>query len=201
MLGKRVEAQIRWDWDLSPGLHSLDFASKVNTSLGIGYRKGMQKLEDANQTPDDSRIGLAMKKLYDLLQTGEYLDDHNVRRPIKGDVTKLQKVIGLTPLHQHVLRSVFFMSSKLAGVRQTRTMIGHVLTGGRVVFGIPAFMTITPSERHSGLLIRLSRYRESDPALNIARPEFLPYAGYTQPSVYLPNEVEHAEIDIPDYDL
>ena len=62
-------------------------------------------------------------------------------------------------------------------------------------------MTITPSERHSGLLIRLSRYRVSDPALNIARPEFLPYAGYTQPSVYLPDDVEHAEIDIPDYDL
>ena len=112
MLGKRVEAQVRWDWDLSPGLHSLDFASKVNTSLGIGYRKGMQKLEEASQTPDDSRIGLAMKKLYDLLQTGEYLDDHNARRPIKGDVTKLHKVIGLTPLHQHVLRNVFFMSSK-----------------------------------------------------------------------------------------
>ena len=62
-------------------------------------------------------------------------------------------------------------------------------------------MTITPSERHSGLLIRLSRYRVSDPAINIARPEFLPYAGYTQPSVDLPDDVEHAEIDIPDYDL
>ena len=62
-------------------------------------------------------------------------------------------------------------------------------------------MTITPSERHSGLLIRLSRYRVSDPAINIARPEFLPYAGYTQPSVYLPKEVEHAVLDIPDYDL
>ena len=78
MLGKRVEAQIRWDWDLNPGLHSLDFASKVNTSLAVGHRKGMQKLEEASKSPEDSRIGLAMTKLYALLQAGEYLDDHNI---------------------------------------------------------------------------------------------------------------------------
>ena len=62
-------------------------------------------------------------------------------------------------------------------------------------------MTITPSERHSGLLIRLSRYRRSDPAINYVRPEFLPFAGHDMPSVYLPEDVQHAEIDLPDYDL
>ena len=36
-----------------------------------------------------------MKRLYELLQTGEYLDDHGTRKQIRGDISKLHKVIGL----------------------------------------------------------------------------------------------------------
>ena len=42
MMARRVEAQIRWDWDLNPGLQSLSFASKVNQSAGIAIRKAIQ---------------------------------------------------------------------------------------------------------------------------------------------------------------
>ena len=45
MCARRVEAQIRWDWDLNPGLWSLTFASKVNASLSMAYNKCLQRMK------------------------------------------------------------------------------------------------------------------------------------------------------------
>ena len=87
MMARRVEAQIRWDWDLNPGLQSLSFASKVNQSAGIALRKGIQKLRHAHEEPSDTNIGVAMNRLYQLLNEGEYLDDRGKRVPIKGLIT------------------------------------------------------------------------------------------------------------------
>ena len=94
------------------------------------------------------------------------------------------------------------MSSKLAGTRQIRKMIGHVITGGRCVFGIPTFLTVTPSERHSGLAFHLSRSRRNDPAIRLGNPEFQPFIGYDKPSLYqLSDFDETVTIDLPEYDL
>ena len=41
MMARRVEAQVRWDWDLLPGLQSLSFASRVNQSVGISLSKSL----------------------------------------------------------------------------------------------------------------------------------------------------------------
>ena len=56
------------------------------------------------------------------------------------------------------------MSGKIAGTRQIRRSIFHMVFSSRIVYGNPVFMTVTPSERHSGLAIRLYRGRSSDPA-------------------------------------
>jgi len=54
MMGLRAEAQIRWDWDLNPGLWSLHFASQVNLSQGIAFRRVIHKLEDGHKNPEDN---------------------------------------------------------------------------------------------------------------------------------------------------
>ena len=74
MMARRSEAQIRWDWDLNPGLQSLSFASKVNLSSGIGLRKGVRQLKEANDDPEDSEVGQALKRLYQLLEEGSSTD-------------------------------------------------------------------------------------------------------------------------------
>ena len=63
MMAKRVETQVRWDWDLLPGLQSLCFASKVNLSVGISLRKGLQRLEAGVHEAPDTSIGEAMKRI------------------------------------------------------------------------------------------------------------------------------------------
>ena len=70
--------------------------------------------------------------------------------------------------------------------------MGHIGFAARVVYGTGLFITISPSERHSGLAIRLSRYRQGDPLLN---PEERRWAGQDAPSL------ETEEIEMPDYDL
>ena len=184
MMPRRVESQVRWDWDLAPGLQSLSFASKVNQSVGISLKKGLRRLEDAHDNEvEDSQIGKAMKRLYDLLHDGEYLDDNNNRKKIGGDISKLHKVIGLSPLQLAIIRNMYFMSANLSGTRQVRKLIGHMLTAGRVVYGIPVFMTVTPGERHSSLTCHLTRYRSNDPGIKIGSPELQVLAGHSSPSL------------------
>ena len=78
---------------------------------------------------------------------------------------------------------MYFMSANLSGTRQARKLIGHMLTAGRVVYGIPVFMTMTPGERHSTLTCHLTRYRSNDPGITIGSPELRDVAGYSQPSL------------------
>ena len=63
----------------------------------------------------------------------------------------------------------------------------------RVVYGLPVFMTITPSERHSGLIIRLSRYRRNDPGIQDGYLEFEPWIGWNRPSLQRSEEENNLE--------
>ena len=44
-------------------------------------------------------------------------------------------------------------------------MIGHFFFGARMECVDPLFVTVSPSFRHSGLVARLSRYGDGDPAM------------------------------------
>ena len=70
------------------------------------------------------------------------------------------------------------------------------------------FATVTPSERHYGLAIRLFRGRRSDPAYACAEKEFLPFLDHNIPSLCPPEVTPETvtfglpvDADLPDYDL
>ena len=77
------------------------------------------------------------------------------------------------------------MSSRIPGTRQIRNSIRHLIFSSRIFYGVPIFMTLTPSERHSGLAIRLDRGRSSDPAYRNgnAREDLRPWIGPQRPSL------------------
>ena len=96
------------------------------------------------------------------------------------------------------------MSSRLAGTRQVRNSIRHIIFSSRVFYGIPVFMTFTPSERHNGLMIRLYRGRVKDPAFAGAAHDLSSWISQDAPSL-MPSGTENANkdstvIDLPDYD-
>ena len=87
------------------------------------------------------------------------------KRMINHDVSKLQYATGLTRTQRDIVRDLCFLSSKQPGTQQIRLMIGHALFGARVEFGEPLFITVSPSSRHSGMVLRLSRYRSCVPGI------------------------------------
>ncbi len=43
MMAGRVEAQMKWDWDLNPSVFSLHFASQVNLSMSLCLKRALRK--------------------------------------------------------------------------------------------------------------------------------------------------------------
>ena len=78
--------------------------------------------------------------------------------------------------------------------------MGHVGFGAAIVYGSGIFMTISPSERHSGLALRLSRYRRSDPLVKagVASGE-AKWIGFDAPR--LSPEGQNVVMELPEYDL
>ena len=172
---------------------------------------------------DEQSIGRAAAKIYDILWDGEYTRVDGRRVPVHGDTSKLLEAHGLSQTQRALIQNYRFMSGRIAGTRQVRRSINHLIFSARVFYGLPVFMTFTPSERHSGLMIRLSRHRKRDPAIQIANPEFAPWIGYDAPSLEAnstdgeskrPPSSEHKQadaehlsdteaitIDLPEYDL
>ena len=70
---------------------------------------------------------------------------------------------GLDPLARQLAINHNFVAKELPGTQQLRQLMGHCQFGARVVHGDCLFITISPNPQMSGLVLRLSRYRASNP--------------------------------------
>ena len=155
------------------------------------------------ENANEKGIGEATANIYRLLQDGEYVDGTGRRCKVRGDVSKIIQIIGLTPTQKMLLRNYQFMSSRLPGTRQVRRSINHYLFSARVVYGLPVFITVTPSEKHAGLCARLFRYRRNDPGIAHAGQAFKQYVGANTPGIYFGSgdEWEDVAVDLPEYEV
>ena len=96
MMANRVEANIRWDWDLNPALWSLSFASKVNLGVSMSIKRCLRRSDESEQA-NERKIGEATARIFQLLRNGDYLDGAGRRCKVSGDVSKITQIIGLTP--------------------------------------------------------------------------------------------------------
>ena len=83
--------------------------------------------------------------------------------------------------------------------------MGRIGFAARVVYGTGIFCTISPSERHGCLAIRVSRYREGDPVFNadMSLPE-QPWIGRDVPSLEAHAQADSDEetcVLLPEYDV
>ena len=196
MAASNCLAQIRWDWDLVPGAWSLHFASEVNTGLSLSLKRAMKRGGADDVT--DANLQQHTINIYNKLWAGEYFNNAGRRVPVKGDVSKISQIIGLTNEEKAMVSSFQFMSARLAGTRQMRRHIGHIVKSSMIIYGCPVFMTVTPSERHSGLCIRLMRIHRKDPALSTGiAHQFRDWIGYDRPSLYAKEHADtHDVVDI-----
>lgn len=129
--------------------------------------------------------------------------------PLRGDTSKLLYAKGITPLQKRLLQNMHFTGAGISGVQSTRTHIGRCMFGAQTTYGLPFFLTISPNERFSSLVLRLSRYRLNDPLLlhhkGLDAAALRSYAGQDRPSLRAPDahdkDIGQASIDIPMYDI
>ena len=95
---------------------------------------------------------------------------HGLKRPLNGDVAKLQWADNLTNDEKILLGSFTKVTSKVAGSQTLRPRIGHSLFGYRVNHGEGTFHTISPNRRHSSQILRFHRARKTDTGLHAETP-------------------------------
>ena len=88
-------------------------------------------------------------------------------------------------------------AARFAGTQEMRTKIGHIGFWASVLYGNGICMTVSPSERHNDLSIRLSRYRAQDP---LVEEKHKPWLCSNAPSLE-PHLTGQFEVEIPGYDL
>ena len=120
--------------------------------------------------------------------------DNGKRRKIQGDFTKLMFAENLSSLQKRLLADFRFRCSALPGTQEIRSKIGQLGFWASVVYGNGIFMTVSPSERHNYLAIRLSRYRAHDP---LVEERHQPWIGSNAPSLE-PHGTDQFEVTFQD---
>ena len=143
----------------------------------------------------------AAAKLYKKLKDGQWWDGRT-KQTINSDFSKLALATDLTEMERNLIKDLVFLQKKHAGTQQVRLMISHALFGARVEFGDPLFVTISPSSRHSATAIRLSRYRQSDPAMRSTlddRSGLSIWSSAKRPRIFAHATRDEPILELPDY--
>ena len=106
----------------------------------------------------------AMTNLHHRLWHG-HVGSGILRTPIAGDTLKLPYAQGNMAFETQLARDVLFLSEQMPGTASVRRTMYHCATGAAVNYGSSIFITITPNEHHSALVLRLMRNRLNDTML------------------------------------
>jgi hypothetical protein len=102
---------------------------------------------------------------------GNYRDQQGKQRNVKGDMTKVRYVPGLSPAAKKLLQNIEHTSRKIPGTQEVRRVMRFDIHGYRVRYGVPIFVTFSQDEANNMLMLRLSRTRRKDPVLADGRDE------------------------------
>ena len=110
-------------------------------------------------------IAKGAKELLGNLRHGEYVDITGAKKSVNGDLTKLRHVPGLGITAKKLLGDLEAQSKYIPGTHEVRKTMRHQTHANRVCYGTSIFLTFSPSERDTTLMVRLARARQSDPAI------------------------------------
>ena len=102
---------------------------------------------------------------YQLLHKGVYLDVSGAPKPVNGDMTKLKFVPGLSDAARKLLMNCEARTKKIPGTHEVRSTMRHHTHAYRVNYGLAQFVTFSPSERDTAIMLRMVRARKKDPAI------------------------------------
>ena len=103
--------------------------------------------------------------------------------PLNGDTTRLALAEGLTKQEKAIAREMNHRAENLPGTQKVRQVMGHRHWGARVNYGDCLFFTISPNERMSAFVLKLSRYRQEDPCLKYETEDWKRLCGMEVPAL------------------
>lgn len=198
-LPARVEGNVRGSWPLVPSVRNLTLKWDALCGEEAACRHAVDRMKAGNVHA--AELSKAAANVYEQLQSGHWWDGKKKRR-INNDVSKLALATNLSEMERNLVKDLLFLQKKHAGTQQVRVMIGHALFGARVEFGDPYFMTISPTSRHSALAIRLSRFRQCDPAMGSNlddRSNFSMWSSAKRPRIFAHASGDDVILELPQY--
>jgi len=159
----RVEAQVASDWTLVPGARNLHWRYQVLHQSFLICKQKVAVGETLNVNLAELIKGA--EALWTRLKKGS-IKVKGKSVPLNGDVSMMYRADDVSNAERTILTCYLRTTQSIAGCQALRRRIGHCLFGFRVVHGECIFVTVSPNRRHSALLLRLSRVRRSDTALD-----------------------------------
>ena len=201
IIARRVEAQFKRDWMLTYSLWNYIFRTKVNLSRTV-YAYDTSK-DGSGDRVTGKDIEEASKSICKALK-GKYRDPAGKVRPVNGDLTKV-KFATKPPLNscaKKLLNNLQHITAKIPGTQEIRKKMRYMTHSYRVVYGAPIFLTMSPDEKQSAVMLRFSRLRRCDPA-HAGDVRSQKWGERSQPSLdedFLSLSVDQVKEMLPEYD-
>jgi hypothetical protein len=162
---RQAASQFRRDWNFSPALQNYLFRTNIN----LQPNAYMFTTQDADGTGHrmmtTKEIQDVVQEVYRKVNNGIYIDSNNEQKAVKGDLTKLRYVPGLSPAAHKVLNNMEARTRNVPGTHAVRTTMRHQTHAYRVKYGLSLFITFSPSETDTAIMLRMARARQTDPAI------------------------------------
>ena len=165
-MARRVESQFRRDWTFGFTLWNYLFRTMVNLQKNA-YMYAVPDSEAAGgrRMLGNEEIAKGFLEVMGQLHNGLYTDVTGALKLVNGDLTKLRHAPGLSLAAQKVLCNTEARTRRIPGTHEIRKTMRHQTNANRVCHGTAIFITFSPSERDTSLMVRLARARQSDPAI------------------------------------
>eukprot|EP00438_Fugacium_kawagutii_P014564 Skav232307 [mRNA] locus=scaffold882:595493:597445:- [translate_table: standard] len=152
IMARRCEAQVGRDWVYGFAAWNLYFRSALNVSRNLSLfstpvlDEGVRAWKKL--APKDIEAGAI--QLLRALQ-GNYVSQGGKPKPVKGDVSKLPYVRGLTPAARKLAQNMRHTAQSMPGAQEARKRMRFEIEALRIKFGAPIFVTFSPDEAHQML--------------------------------------------------
>ena len=162
---RQVASQFRRDWNFSPTLWNYLFRTMVNLQPNAFAFTTRDTEDGSARMMKDQEIEDGIQEIYRNLEKGTYVDVNGENKAIKGDMSKLRHVPHLSNAAKKVLMNAEARTRKVPGTHEVRSTMRHQTHAYRVNYGLALFVTFSPSERNTCIMLRMARARQGDPAI------------------------------------
>ena len=154
------------------------FRTAVNlTKATISYAAPKDSLTELSGRDIEQGANAIIKAL-----NGKYRSPCGQLKDVHGDLTKVPYVENLPPVARRLLTNVEHVTRDIPGSQEVRRTMRHQTHAHRIAYGEPFFITFSPNEKDSALMLRLHRSRRSDPC-HLAAPDLRRWGAIDAPAL------------------